>query len=131
MRTLSSFDKSQLPLAKSFYERECGQLSRPDRKGWARVKQGCPFHASESKKSFFVNLDGGFYCFGCDARGGDVIEFVRRRYRLSFPEALKHLNIESDYKPTPKPKEPPMSLERRLARKLALAVEYGMEAPID
>lgn len=60
---------------------------------------------------------------------GDVIAFVRRRYGLSFPAALKHFDIETNYKPVPKRKEPPISLERRLARTLALAVEYGKEAP--
>src|SRR5215831_2608205 len=97
---LSSFDRSQLPPARSFYERELGELSRPDRRGWAKPKGGCPFHASKSKKSFHVNLDtGGFYCFGCDEKGGDVLQFVRRRYRLSFPEALKHFKIDTNYRP--------------------------------
>lgn len=129
MRTLSSFDRSQLPPARTFYERELGELRRPSR-GWARPKAGCPFHESKSKASFAVNLDtGGFYCFSCGEKGGDVLAFVQLRYRLSFPEALKHFNIESGYRPTSKPKEPPMSLERRLARKLALAVEYGKDAP--
>lgn len=127
----SRFDRSSLPPARSFYERELGELRRSDRKGWARPKRGCPFHASKSKSSFFVNLDsGGFYCFGCGAKGGDVLAFVRLRDGLSFPDALKHFHIETNYRPTtpkPKPKEPPMSLDQMLARKLAMAVEYGME----
>jgi DNA primase len=72
---------------------------------------------------------GGFFCFSCGEKGGDVVAFVQRRYNLTFPEALKRLNIATDYQPQARPKEPPMSLERRLARKLALAVEYGMQAP--
>jgi len=129
----SSLDRSQLPPPKSFYQAELGELRRPDRKGWARPKCGCPFHASESKKSFFVNVDsGGFYCFGCDAKGGDVIEFVRLLYRLSFPDALKHLRIEAKYQPKRKSKrQAPMSLDQLLARKLAMAVEYGTESPPD
>jgi DNA primase len=128
----SHFDRAALPPARSFYQAELGELRRPDRKGWARPKSGCPFHASESKKSFFVNVDrGGFYCFGCDAKGGDVIEFVRLRYKLSFPDALRHLRIESKYQPKRKPKRQAMSLDRLLARKLAMAVEYGMEMPAD
>jgi len=129
-RSPSQFDRSALPPARSFYERELGKLSRADRKGWARVKAGCPFHASESKKSFFGHLDGGFYCFGCGAKGGDVIAFVRQRYGLSFPDALKHFHIESDYKRVRRKKEPPiLSLERLAARNLAAAVEYGKDAP--
>lgn len=130
---MSRFDRSALPTARSFYQAELGELRRPDRKGWASPKCGCPFHPSDSKKSFFVHLDsGGFYCFGCDARGGDVLQFVRLRYKLSFPDALKRLRVESKYQPKRKPKrEPPMSLDQLLARKLATAVEYGMEAPPD
>src|SRR5215469_687472 len=125
----SSFDRGQLPPARSFYEKELGELRRPSC-GWSRPKAGCPFHESSSKASFVVNLDtGGFFCFSCGEKGGDVLAFVQRRYNLSFPDALKRLNIQSDYRPTPKPKEPPMSLERRLARKLAMAVKYGTEMP--
>jgi DNA primase len=123
----SHFDRGALPSPRAFYEGELGELRRPSR-GWARPKAGCPFHESSSKQSFAVNLEsGGFYCFGCGEKGGDVLDFVRRRYGLSFPEALKRFRIETDYIPAPKPKEPPMFLEQRLARKLAMAVEYGME----
>lgn len=126
----SHFDRAALPPARSFYEREMGELRRPDRKGWARPKSGCPFHNSESKSSFFVNVDnGGFYCFSCGAKGGDVLAFVRQRYSLSFPEALKHFHIETSYRPTEKREEPPMSLDQMLARKLAMAVEWGKDAP--
>jgi DNA primase len=79
-----------------------------------------------------VNVaNGGFYCFSCGAKGGDVLEFVRLHYGLSFPDALKHFQIETDYQSKPKRKELPISLDQMLARKLALAVEYGMEMPED
>jgi DNA primase len=126
----SYFDRSALPPARTFYQTEVGELRRPDRKGWAKPKAGCPFHASESKTSFHVNLEnGGFYCFGCDARGGDVIEFVRKRYRLSFPDALKRLGIR-DYRPVPRKQYPApvLPLNQRLARMLAQAVEGGIES---
>ncbi len=127
----SRFDRSALPPARTFYERELGELRRPDRKGWAKPKAGCPFHASKSKTSFHVHVEhGGFYCFGCDARGGDVIAFVQKRYGLSFPDALQRLGIQSERSySAPRKEEPVISLERQLARKLALAVEYGDEVP--
>jgi DNA primase len=127
-------DRSALPQARSFYWSELGELRRPDRKGWAAPKAGCPFHASESKTSFHVNLDsGGFHCFGCDAKGGDVIAFVMLRYKLSFPDALKRLDIDTNFRRPREPKkiDPPMSLDQMLVRKLAMAVEYGMEKPPD
>jgi len=124
-----SFDRSALPPPRNFYEQECGKLSRPSR-GWCRSR--CPLHGGDNPNSFAVNLDtGGFVCFSCGAKGGDVLAFVQQRYGLSFPEALKHLHIDSDYKPKPRRMQPPISLERQLARSLAMAVEYGMERRTD
>lgn len=50
----------------------------------------CPFHA-ERTPSFGVSRDAGlFHCFGCGV-GGDVIRFVERIERVSFPEAVARL----------------------------------------
>ncbi len=50
----------------------------------------CPFH-EEKTPSFSVDPERGlYYCFGCHA-GGDVIDFVMRLERLSFPEAVTEL----------------------------------------
>lgn len=50
----------------------------------------CPFHA-EQTASFGVSREAGlFHCFGCGA-GGDVIRFVERTQRVSFPEAVRRL----------------------------------------
>jgi DNA primase len=50
----------------------------------------CPFHA-EHTASFAVSRAAGlFHCFGCGA-GGDVIRFVERTQRVSFPEAVRRL----------------------------------------
>jgi len=85
-------DRSLLPPPRTFYERELGQLRRPSR-GWATPKAGCPFHDSKSKTSFRVNVDsGGFVCFGCGAKGGDVIAFVMLRYRVNFKAAAEQLH---------------------------------------
>lgn len=54
----------------------------------------CPFH-QETKGSFSVNPDMGFfYCFGCQA-SGDVIEFYRRINGLDFRETLEQLASEA------------------------------------
>jgi hypothetical protein len=85
----SRFDPSALPPARSFYEKELGRLRRPSR-GWARAN--CPFHESKSRISFCVNLEsGGFYCFGCETKGGDVVDFLRLRYKLDFKAAAQEL----------------------------------------
>jgi DNA primase len=50
----------------------------------------CPFHP-EQTASFAVSRAAGlFHCFGCGA-GGDVIRFVERTQRVSFPEAVRRL----------------------------------------
>jgi DNA primase len=54
----------------------------------------CPFHA-ETKPSFSVNPELGFYhCFGCQA-SGDVIDFYCRINGFDFKEALEALAREA------------------------------------
>ena len=54
----------------------------------------CPFH-QETKGSFSVNQDLGFYyCFGCQATG-DVIDFYGRVNGLEFRDAVEALASES------------------------------------
>jgi hypothetical protein len=90
----TSFQRELLPPARTFYERELGRLGKPSR-GWAMGR--CPFHRSKSGKSFSVNLEsGGFHCFGCDARGGDVLKFVMLRDHLSFKAAAQSLGAWKD-----------------------------------
>lgn len=86
----SHFRKDWLQPVKGFYELELGRLTRPNSKGWALGR--CPFHYSKSGKSFSVNINsGGFHCFGCDAKGGDIIAFVRKREGCSFQKACELL----------------------------------------
>ena len=82
------FRKELLPPASVFYEREFSHLGRPSR-GWVRVR--CCFHRDKTP-SLSLNLNtGGFCCFGCGARGGDVIDFLMLRDNLEFKSAAKGL----------------------------------------
>lgn len=56
-----------------------------DRKGFCR----CVFHA-EKTGSMKIYKDG-FKCFGC-GEAGDQIDFVKKYFNLSFPDAQKKLN---------------------------------------
>jgi hypothetical protein len=88
----ATFRRELLPPAKTFYQRELGTLGRPSR-GWAPAL--CCFH-KDHRPSLSINLTtGGYFCFSCGAKGGDVIAFVRLRYSLDFPGALRYLNINS------------------------------------
>lgn len=65
---------------------ECVTLQRSG----ANFKGACPFH-SEKTPSFMVNPDRrSFHCFGC-GEGGDVLSFMMKYHRLTFPEALQEL----------------------------------------
>jgi len=72
---------------KAFYESELSGIR------WNGSGQGvalCPFH-EDNRPSLSIDAQTGlFHCFGCDAKG-DVIEFYKARYSLSFPEAIRRL----------------------------------------
>jgi CHC2-type zinc finger protein len=87
-KTVLHFDKSRLPLAPGFWEDQFGQL-RWNRSGWAVTR--CIFHASKSGKSFSVQRDGRFHCFGCDAKGRGLIDFVMLRDHCDFKTAARRL----------------------------------------
>ena len=55
----------------------------------------CPLH-SERTASFAVNPEKQrFHCFGCHV-GGDVVDFVMKLKKVSFPDALVYLGISSN-----------------------------------
>lgn len=57
----------------------------------------CPFH-QETKPSFSVNEEEGFFhCFGCQA-SGDIFDFYARINGLEFREALEQLAEEAGVK---------------------------------
>jgi CHC2-type zinc finger protein len=94
-KTVLRFSKDRLPSALSFYEAELGKLTRPNRRGWTMAD--CPFHKSKSHRSLSVNLEhGGFHCFGCDARGGGLIDFVMLRNACDFKSAATKLGAWQD-----------------------------------
>lgn len=64
---------------------------RPSADGW--VDGGlCPFHADNHPGSYRVNLlTGGFVCFACGAKGGDIIAHHQNVNNVSFSQALKEL----------------------------------------
>lgn len=85
------FDRSSLPVARSFYEGEGFRLGRANSQGWARAQGQPPCHQSRSGKSFSVNLNhGGFACHGCGAKG-DMLKFVMLRDSCSFKAACQTL----------------------------------------
>lgn len=95
MRVNSTFSKPDILDVLSF---EGIELNQKGRAFWT----SCPLH-SEKTASFKVDAENQrFHCFGCGA-SGDAIGFIMQYRNLSFPEALKHLGIDTDkpFKPDP------------------------------
>jgi hypothetical protein len=97
------FDRALLPPAREFYEKELGKLSRPSR-GWARTS--CPFHQGSNRTAFAVNLaNGGFHCFNCGVRGGDILDFVQLRDKINFKRAAQLFGAWRDQEMAPSEKQ--------------------------
>jgi DNA primase len=76
--------KSRLPI-----EEVIGAYVKLEKAGKS-FKAKCPFH-HEKTASFFISPDrGGYYCFGCGAKG-DIFSFVEQFEGLDFKGALKVL----------------------------------------
>jgi hypothetical protein len=81
------FDRERLPDPAHYYGRELPSLH--GRGVWRDAL--CPFH-EDSRPSLRVNVQtGGFVCFACGAKGGDVLSFHMRKHGLSFVDACKAL----------------------------------------
>ena len=51
----------------------------------------CPFHNEKTPSMKIFEKD--YHCFGC-GENGDVITFVQRLFNLSFPDALKKIDVD-------------------------------------
>lgn len=78
-----------------FYLRE-QDLPRFEHKSGQWALAGlCPFHDDNSAGSFKVNTEsGGFMCFSCGAKGGNIIAYTQKKYEISFRETLLKLAKE-------------------------------------
>ncbi|MGL4666456.1 MAG: CHC2 zinc finger domain-containing protein [Saezia sp.] len=82
-----SFDRTLLPEPVDFYESQGMVLTG---KGlWQKTL--CPFHDDKSPSLSVNTHSGGFYCFSCGAKGGDVLSFLMQRDGLDFIAAAKAL----------------------------------------
>lgn len=83
-RTNVELIKERIPI-----EELIGSYIKLERAGKS-LKARCPFH-NEKTASFFVSPErGGYYCFGCNAKG-DIFTFVEQFEGLDFKGALKVL----------------------------------------
>jgi len=75
-----------------YYEKELQFKKGSAGKKWNLVN--CPFHPDKSP-SLSINMEsGGYFCHACGEKGGDIIAFEMKLHSLSFPAALKKLEIQ-------------------------------------
>jgi DNA primase len=85
---IANFDRALLPDPSSYFS-DHANLALRGRGKWRSAL--CPFH-DDHQASLSVNVDsGGFCCHACQAKGGDILEFHRLRYGLSFEAAARDL----------------------------------------
>lgn len=86
------FDRTRLPTPASYYSKQFKKLKIKSEKVVVR----CCFH-EDTTPSLSINLiEGYFRCFGCGAKGGDVLAFHRLRYGLNFTDAVTELGAWHD-----------------------------------
>ncbi len=79
--------KEAIPI-EEYYREELGE---PQKNNKDHRVYFCPFHEDHKTPNLAVYFEGGFYCFACEAKGGDVISFHREKHNLSFSDTLKEL----------------------------------------
>lgn len=81
------FRKDWLPDPLEYYRRHLHKLRIHG--DWGSTI--CPFH-KDKVASLSVNIkDGGFFCHGCGAKGGDIVDFHQKLFNFNFPSAAKDL----------------------------------------
>lgn len=62
---------------------------KPNRPGWQNVR--CVFHGDNTPSLAINSETGGYLCFGCGAKGGDIISFEMALNHCNFNDAIQTL----------------------------------------
>ena len=87
-KRLANSPRILLPNPILYYSKEFPLWKQLTNREWQTIK--CCFHDDTSPSLSFHLIHGGFNCFSCEAKGGDIISFHRLRYGLSFKETVKY-----------------------------------------
>lgn len=87
MSSVGKFRRELLPPPLTYFKSEGVKLFGAGT--WRSAR--CPFHDDHVPSLRIHMPDGGFNCHGCGAKGGDVLDFHRRRYDLGFRRAALDL----------------------------------------
>lgn len=65
-------------------------IGAPDKRMSGKLWYKCMFH-SEKTPSFQVDSNNRWRCFGACSEGGDLLDWVQKKYVMSLPEAVRWL----------------------------------------
>lgn len=82
-------DKNKLPSPTEYYKDQFKSTEFNKKNEW--IKVNCIFHEEKTPSLHLNTKFGGFKCFGCGIKGGDIIEFHKKRYNLTFKQCIKEL----------------------------------------
>jgi hypothetical protein len=78
------FDRDLLLIPAVYYQSEFPGLKVTAK--WMNVH--CCFHEDKFPSLGLHMISGGFHCFGCGAKGGDIVAFHMQRYGMSFIDTV-------------------------------------------
>lgn len=84
---LRTFNHLLLPTPLFYYQQQFPFIK--SKSGWTQVR--CCFHDDHTPSLSINLLHGNFICFACGAKGGDVIDFHRLRYKKDFISTVTEL----------------------------------------
>jgi hypothetical protein len=79
-------DRTLLPSPVDYYSQQFPKLPRYSQ--WVTVH--CCFHEDRNPSLRLNLVTGASRCFGCHAKGGDVIAFHMKHYSLNFITTINH-----------------------------------------
>lgn len=65
------------------------RMEIPYKQESGHVKVNCLFH--EERTASLAIYDDHYYCYSC-SENGDIIDFIKHLYEISFENAVRHLN---------------------------------------
>jgi hypothetical protein len=88
-----SFDRLLLPDPASYFDNRGQKIVNNRGK---RFRTNCHIHGGDGATVSVLRDCGGFYCFGCGAKGGDVLSYEMQVTGAEFVDAAKALGAWVD-----------------------------------
>jgi DNA primase len=93
----------------------------------------CPLHGGDNPTAFSLFRDASrvwkWKCHSHDCGSGDAIEYLRKRYQMSFQEAIDELSFQTGYTPTTSSQHSPTPRARSSAVIVAQEPPLAVETP--